>query len=86
MPQISSFYGIVIRMYWSEHGAPHFHVRRGEVSAKVEIATGRIIAGHLARRDHRLVRRWATLHRAELETNWLRARAGRALAKIDPLP
>jgi len=25
MPTISIFYGIVIQMFWSEHGAPHFH-------------------------------------------------------------
>ena len=86
MPQISTFYGIVITMYFSEHGAPHFHARHGEVWAKVEIATGRIVAGRLSRRDRRLVRKWAMLHQPELEANWLRARAGRAPAKIDPLP
>lgn len=25
MPTISVFYGIVIEMYWREHGPPHFH-------------------------------------------------------------
>jgi uncharacterized protein DUF4160 len=86
MPRISAFYGIVITMYFSEHGAPHFHAKHSGRAAKVEIATGRIIAGHLTRRDQRLVRRWTALHRAELEANWLRARADRDLVNIDPLP
>lgn len=25
MPVISSFFGIIIRMYYQEHGIPHFH-------------------------------------------------------------
>jgi hypothetical protein len=30
MPRISSFYGIVIAMYYREHGVPHFHALYGE--------------------------------------------------------
>jgi hypothetical protein len=32
MPRISSFYGIVISMYWDEgnHRVPHFHAQHGE--------------------------------------------------------
>ncbi|HEX8690575.1 MAG TPA: DUF4160 domain-containing protein [Solirubrobacterales bacterium] len=85
MPQISSFYGIVITMYFSEHGAPHFHARRGEFSAKVEIATGEVMVGRLVRRDARLVRRWARIHGQELEDNWMRAEAHLPLANIAPL-
>jgi len=25
MPEISRFFGIVIAVYWHEHGVPHFH-------------------------------------------------------------
>ena len=25
VPTISTFFGIVIRMYYQEHGVPHFH-------------------------------------------------------------
>jgi hypothetical protein len=28
MPVISTFFGIVIRMFYREHGLPHFHARR----------------------------------------------------------
>jgi hypothetical protein len=85
VPQISCFYGIVITMYFSEHGAPHFHAQRGEFSAKVEIASGEVMVGWLTRRDARLVRRWARFHRRELEDNWKRAEAHQPLANIAPL-
>ena len=26
MPEISRFFGIVVKMYWDEHNPPHFHV------------------------------------------------------------
>jgi hypothetical protein len=85
MPQISSFYGVVICMYFDDHAPPHFHAEAAEHSAKVEIASGEICEGSLTRRDARLVREWANLHRAELEDNWSRARDEKPLAKIDPL-
>ncbi len=86
MPRISSFYGVVITMYFRDHGPPHFHAEHGEHAAEVAIATGEIHEGALPRRDARLVRRWARLHRIELEENWARARSRSALVKIDPLP
>src|SRR6476660_2931095 len=29
MPRVSSFYGIVITMYFGDHAPPHFHARHG---------------------------------------------------------
>ena len=86
MPRISSFYGIVISMYFLDHGRPHFHAEAGDHTAKVDIATGEVFVGALSRRDARLARAWARLHRQELYENWRRARAHLQLAKIDPLP
>ena len=48
MPQISSFYGIVIAMYFLDHGQPHFHAEHAEHSAKVAISTGEIYEGCVA--------------------------------------
>jgi hypothetical protein len=45
VPRISEFYGIVIEMYYADHSPPHFHARYGGEAAKVEIATGEVIAG-----------------------------------------
>jgi hypothetical protein len=86
MPRISSFYGIVIRMFFADHQPPHFHVTYAEHAAVVTIDALAIIKGSLPPRQARLVRRWATMHRAELTANWERARSDKQLASIAPLP
>lgn len=86
MPRISSFYGIVISMYFNDHSPPHFHAVYGEFEAKLSIATGRVIDGRIPARAARFVEEWTSLHPEELRTNWDRARAGEALAIISPLP
>jgi hypothetical protein len=45
VPRISSFFGIVIEMYFGDHPPPHFHARYSGESAKIEIATGAVLAG-----------------------------------------
>ena len=39
MPTLSTFYGIVIQMYWNDHAPPHFHALYAEHEALVEIGT-----------------------------------------------
>jgi hypothetical protein len=87
VPRISFFYGIAIYMYWDEahHAAPHFHARYAGRAASVDL-DGVVIAGSLPRRALALVVEWARLHRAELESNWERARRAEALEPIEPLP
>ncbi len=85
MPQISSFYGIVIEMYFGDHPPPHFHARYGGEDAKVEIATGELLAGSLSKRASRLVREWTRQHRGELEANWERVVANEQPLRIEPL-
>ena len=33
MPEISRFFGIVIKMYFDQHPPPHFHAEYGEFKA-----------------------------------------------------
>jgi hypothetical protein len=47
MPRISTFYGIVVTMYHSDHAPPHFHARYGEYEAQIAIDTGEPLAGYL---------------------------------------
>jgi len=42
MPEVSRFYGIIIRFYYREHPPEHFHAIYGEHEALIEISTGRI--------------------------------------------
>ncbi len=43
MPEISRFYGIVIRMFFRDHQPAHFHARFGEFEAQINISDGEII-------------------------------------------
>lgn len=56
MPQISSFYGITIYMYWRDHAPPHFHAQYGEHWAQITIEEGHLLAGSLPPRALRMVR------------------------------
>jgi hypothetical protein len=86
MPRLSTFYGIVIAMYFDDHPPPHFHTRYGEHEAQVSVADGGLLNGSLPGRAQSLVREWVDLHRAELAADWELARRGEPLASIDPLP
>ena len=85
MPRISEFYGVVIAMYFAEHGVPHFHALYAGREASIAIETLEILAGSLPDRAVRLVREWARLHRAELMLDWERARSDQPLEPIAPL-
>jgi Domain of unknown function (DUF4160) len=84
MPEISRFLGIVIGMFYSEHGVPHFHAVYGEHEASIEIES-ETVRGALPPRAMGLVLEWARLHKAELLENWRLARQGQPLNRIAPL-
>jgi Domain of unknown function (DUF4160) len=84
MPEISRFHGIVIGMFYREHGTAHFHAVYGGERASIDIGTC-AIRGHLPNAVERLVLEWTRLHRAELLVNWERARQGEPLVPIAPL-
>ncbi len=72
MPVITRFYGIVIKMYFSqsEHGVPHFHAIYGEYNAVFDIQTVEMIEGDLPSRACRLVRDWGLQYQQELLRMW----------------
>ena len=84
MPRISEFFGVVVSVYYNEHGPPHVHVLHGGQGAVLSPAGG-VVSGGLSLRALRLVREWAALHRRELRRNWLLARKGHVLERIAPL-
>ena len=85
MPEISRFYGIVIRMFYNDHFPPHFHAEYGEQEALIDINTLAVIAGKLPPRALGLVMEWASLHQNEIISQWEKARNMDALDKIEPL-
>ena len=58
MPELSRFYGIVIRLHYEEkeHNPPHIHARYGKEAASIDIETGEIISGSLPSN----ARKWIT--------------------------
>ena len=84
MPELSRFLGIVIAMYYRDHGPAHFHAISGDFEITVEIESGRI-NGDFPKRALTHVLEWKDLHRVELLEAWSLARASRPLPRIDPL-
>lgn len=72
MPVISSFYGIVIRMYFKDteqHHTPHFHAKYGGDEASFDL-DGNRLAGEFPARQTKYVVAWADIHRDELAALW----------------
>jgi Domain of unknown function (DUF4160) len=88
VPEISRFFGIVIRMFVEPdvpHHRPHFHAYYQEDSAVYAVDSIECIGGSLPVSQRRLVEAWAELHREELINDWQLLQSGRPPLKIAPL-
>lgn len=72
MPIISRFYGITIKMYFSqsEHNPPHIHATYGDNIAALIIADGSLLEGHLPPKALSMVREWIKENRKDLMHIW----------------
>lgn len=85
MPEISRFFGIIIRMYFDDHPPPHFHAIYGGQEAQVGINPIAVLRGGLSRRAESMVIEWAALYQRGLMENWRRLRNDQPAQKIEPL-
>jgi hypothetical protein len=88
MPELSRFYGIIIRMFvevGAPHHRPHFHAYYQNDVGIFSLQPVELIAGGLPKRQRRLVEAWAELHETELLADWQRLQAGRKPVPIAPL-
>lgn len=85
MPIVSVFYGMIIRIYYSDHNPPHFHVNYGDKEIMVGIRTGRILKGGFPKRLKNAIEEWRLLHKDELLAAWNDAQQLRVIRKIKPL-
>jgi Domain of unknown function (DUF4160) len=88
MPEISRFFGIIIRMFveaGGPHHTPHFHAYYQDQVAIFGIDRIERLAGSLPRRQERLVLAWAELHQEDLLSNWQVLQQGHPAVKIEPL-
>ncbi len=85
MPYVSMFFGIIIRMFYSEHSPPHFHAEyqgtEGIFNFKGEMLEGNI----KSKIALRLIKEWAVLRSKELEENWKNISKKISINKIEPL-
>jgi hypothetical protein len=86
VPELSRFYGIIIRMFFNDHGPPHFHAVYGRQAAIIAIESLAVIDGSLPPRALGMVMEWAALHQPELMDRWRHAQSLQPLEKIEPLP
>ena len=72
MPEISRFYGIVIKMFSKpkEHEPSHIHALYGEYVGEFNIQTMEMIEGDLPQKAQALVREWMSLHQQQLQSMW----------------
>ena len=83
MPVISSFYGIIIKIYFmqNEHNPPHIHAIYGEYMSAINIQTLEVLEGDLPDKALKLVREWIIKNRKEIMEIW----QSQNFKKIKPL-
>ena len=87
MPVLSSFYGIIIRMYkenGGRHNMPHIHAEYSGDEVAVTL-DGKVLEGSIPRGKMKLLDAWMEIHRDELEANWKLLSNGERYFCIDPL-
>jgi len=70
MPIIARFYGILIKMYFKEHGVPHFHAIYGEFNGVFNVTTLEMIEGDMPARAAKMVKDWAKKYNNDLMEMW----------------
>jgi hypothetical protein len=72
MPEISRFYGLVIKMFFkqSEHNPPHIHVLYGEYMGSINIENSELIEGDLPHKAMSMAKEWTEKYKSELMDIW----------------
>jgi hypothetical protein len=85
MPTIGYIGSIQIRIYYDDHGIPHFHAVSPDFDFKITIGDCSIVSGNgvLRGRDLSAIRAWGQKHRDALFVNWKLAREGKRLRDIE---
>jgi len=83
MPEISRFYGIVIKMFFKpkEHEPSHIHALYGEHVGIFDLRTAEMTEGDLPVKAQGLVKEWLVRNQDDLLTMW----ESQQLRKLPPL-
>jgi hypothetical protein len=85
MPEVSRFYGVVIKMRFRDHPPPHFHAEYGEHELVVGIMPIVVRQGQAPPRVRSMVLEWAAVNQEALLAAWHRCQAGLEPKPIPPL-
>jgi shikimate kinase len=88
MPALSTFYGIIVYMYFmdnKQHNLPHIHVKYQEHEVIISIPGGEVLEGSIPTAKMKLLQAWIELHKDELMADWELAVTGQHPYKIEPL-
>ncbi len=83
MPEITRFYGIIIKMFFKpkEHEPAHIHAIYNEYVGIFDIKTFEMIDGDLPQRAQQLVREWLIINKDQLNQMW----QSQVIVKLPPL-
>ena len=82
MPEITRFYGIVIKIFFrNEHNPPHIHAVYGEYNGIFRIDSLEMIEGDLPARAVKMIQEWGLSHKDELQYMW----DNKTIKKLPPL-
>lgn len=72
MPEVSRFYGIIIKMFFKpkEHEPAHIHAQYDEYAGIFDINTFDMTEGDMPLRAQKMVKEWLTIHKDELMNMW----------------
>lgn len=72
MPEISRFYGIVIKMFFKpkEHEPAHIHAIYGEYIGVFDLQTHEMTDGDLPTKAQELVKEWLDIYSVDLQKMW----------------
>jgi len=83
MPEITRFYGIVIKMFFKpkEHEPAHIHALYNDCVGVFDIKTYEMIDGDLPQRAQQMVKEWLTINHENLQKMWKE----QVIVKLPPL-
>ena len=87
MPVLSTFYGIIVRMYREidgKHNTPHIHAEYSGDEIVMDFE-GNVLEGAIPNNKRKLLEAWLEIHKDEIEANWKLISDGEKVFRIDPL-
>jgi len=85
VPEISRFFGIIIRMFFDDHAPPHLHAVYGGSQAVVTLQPITVVESSLPPRALSMVLEWTALWQRELLANWERLHSAQPPISVPPL-